>query len=107
MRAATSPEAEVATIVDVPGFSTAPDDPAIAPVVAAYERAFGKPPVPMGAPYFTDASALTPAFGNVATVVIGPGEMGQAHQTDEFCRVDRIDEARAIYADIIDATCLT
>lgn len=107
VRAIAGPEAEIVTIVDVPGFSTAPDDPAIRPVIAAYARAFGKQPVPMGAPYFTDASALTPAFGNVATVVIGPGDMGQAHQTDEFCRVDRIDEARAIYADIIGATCLT
>lgn len=107
VRAETGPAAEIETIVDVPGFSSAPGDTAIAPVIAAYERAFGKPPVPMGAPYFTDASALTPAFGNVATVVIGPGDMGQAHQTDEFCRVDRIDEARAIYADIIEATCLT
>jgi len=107
VRAVTGPEAEIETIVDVPGFSTAPDDPAIVPVIAAYERAFGKTPVPMGAPYFTDASALTPAFGNVATVVIGPGDMGQAHQTDEFCRVDRIDESRAIYADIIRSTCLS
>ena len=104
---ATGPDAEIVTVVDVPGFSTAPGDLAITPVIAAYERAFGRPPVPLGAPYFTDASALTPAFGNVATVVIGPGDMGQAHQTDEFCRVDRIDEARAIYADIIRTTCLT
>ncbi len=107
VRTATAPDAEIVTIVDVPGFSTAPGDPAIAPVVAAYERAFARPPVPMGAPYFTDASALTPALGNVATVVIGPGDMAQAHQTDEFCRIERIDEARAIYADIIRTTCLT
>lgn len=100
------PEAEVEVVVDVPGFSTAPDDPAVAPVVAAYSHAFGKAPVPLGAPYFTDASALTPALGTVPTVVIGPGEMGQAHQTDEFCLVDRIDESRAIYADIIQAVCL-
>ena len=54
-------------------------------------------PVPEGAPYFTDASALTPAYGNVATVVIGPGEMGQAHQTDEYCHVARIEQAVEIY----------
>ena len=46
-------------------------------------------------------------FCKYANVVIGPGDMGQAHQTDEWCRLDRIDEARAIYADVIEATCLT
>jgi succinyl-diaminopimelate desuccinylase len=99
-------EADVVNLTDVPGFSTDPADPAVAPVQAAYERILGRKPVAVGAPYFTDASALTPAFGNVPTVVIGPGEMGQAHQTDEYCFVDRIDEARAIYADIIRSTCL-
>lgn len=107
VQALLGPEAEIATVTDVPGFSTDPDDPAIAPVVAAYEKAFGRPPVPLGAPYFTDASALTPALGNVPTVVIGPGDMGQAHQTDEFCLVDRIDEARLIYSDIIRAACMS
>lgn len=99
-------DAEIEVVTDVPGFSTEPDDPAISAVVEAYRAKFGREPVPQGAPYFTDASALTPAYGNVATVVIGPGEMGQAHQTDEYCDVFRIDEARDIYADIIRMACI-
>lgn len=99
------PEASIVTVTDVPGFATEPDDPAIAPVLSAYRRAFGRAPVPLGAPYFTDASALTPAFDHVATVVLGPGDMGQAHQTDESCSESNIDQARAIYADIIQALC--
>ena len=47
---------------------------------------------PQTAPYFTDASALTPAFGNPPTVILGPGEAAKAHQTDEFCSVQRIRE---------------
>lgn len=99
------PGASVSVVTDVPGFSTAPDHPAIAPVKAAFADAYGSQPVPRGAPYFTDASVLTYALGDVPTVVIGPGEMAQAHQTDEFCFVGRIDEARTIYADIIRHCC--
>ena len=53
---------------------------------------------PRTAPYFTDASVLTPAFGNPPTIILGPGEAAKAHQTDEYCLVDRIHEATAIYA---------
>ena len=62
--------------------------------------------MPLGAPYFTDASALTPALDGVPTVVIGPGEMGQAHQTDEYCSVHRIEESFEIYRDLIRNICL-
>lgn len=61
----------------------------------------GRPPVPGGAPYFTDASALVPAMGGAPTVVIGPGEAAQCHRTDEFCFVERIREAKDIYAELI------
>jgi succinyl-diaminopimelate desuccinylase len=53
--------------------------------------------VPRGAPYFTDASALTPAYGNPPTIILGPGEMKMAHQTDEYCPVAHIDQATEIY----------
>ena len=55
-------------------------------------------PEPRTAPYFTDASVLTPAFGNPPTIILGPGEAGKAHQTDEYCAVDRIQAATEIYA---------
>lgn len=97
--------AEIITVADLPGFSTAADHVAVAPVIASYERLFARTPVPRGAPYFTDASALTPAFGDVPTVVIGPGEMDQAHQTDEHCAVSRLEEAFEIYRDLIGRMC--
>ena len=55
---------------------------------------------PRTAPYFTDASALTPVFGNPPTIILGPGEAAKAHQTDEYCSVDRIREAATIYSRI-------
>ena len=105
VRATAGPDAEIATLADLPGFTTAADDAAIEPVVAAYERTFGRVPVPRGAPYFTDASALTPALGHVPTVVIGPGEMAQAHQTDEYCLVSRVEEAFEIYRELMREMC--
>jgi succinyl-diaminopimelate desuccinylase len=105
VRAALGEEARIATVTDVPGFSTAADEPAVDRVIAAYRTTFGRSPVPRGAPYFTDASALTPAFDNVPTVVIGPGDMEQAHQTDEYCFVQRIDEAFEIYRELIRLVC--
>jgi succinyl-diaminopimelate desuccinylase len=36
-------------------------------------------------PCFTEASALTPAFGNPPTIILGPGEAAKAHQTEEYC----------------------
>src|SRR3954464_13934165 len=55
---------------------------------------------PRTAPYFTDASALTPALGGLPTIILGPGEAAKAHQTDEYCSVQRIRQASDIYARI-------
>src|SRR5438874_5087525 len=53
---------------------------------------------PRTAPYFTDASALAPAFGNPPTIILGPGEAAKAHQTDEYCSVERIRDASDVYS---------
>lgn len=98
-------EASIQLVTDFKGFATAPDEPAIEPLMDILAARLGAPPVPAGAPYFTDASALVPGFNNVPTVVIGPGEAAQCHQTDEFCYVERIDEAFDIYTQLIDRIC--
>jgi succinyl-diaminopimelate desuccinylase len=55
---------------------------------------------PRAAHYFTDASALTPAYGGVPTVILRPGQAVMAHQTDEYCYVDRVGEAVEVYMGI-------
>ncbi|CCB65454.1 M20 family metallopeptidase [Hyphomicrobium sp. MC1] len=57
---------------------------------------------PSGVPFFTDASVLAPALGNPPVLILGPGETAQAHQTDEFCFVDKIPDAVTIYRRIIE-----
>jgi succinyl-diaminopimelate desuccinylase len=98
-------EASIELVTDFRGFATAPDELAIQPLMDILAARLGAPAVPAGAPYFTDASALVPGFNNVPTVVIGPGEAAQCHQTDEFCYVERIDEAFEIYSQLIDRVC--
>ncbi len=55
---------------------------------------------PRSAPYFTDASVLTPAFGGIPTVIFGPGELVQAHQTDEYALVRCIEETTDLYREL-------
>jgi succinyl-diaminopimelate desuccinylase len=106
LRTLFGPDSEIRVVTSFPGFSTAIDDPAAAPLLALLHERTGLAAEPAGAPYFTDASALVPAFDNVATVVIGPGEAEQCHKTDEHCRVDRIEAAQALYTDLIRQLCI-
>ena len=40
---------------------------------------------PRTGPYFTDASALTPALGYPSTIILGPGEAGASTIADFQC----------------------
>jgi len=65
----------------------------------------GEQPKPRVATYFTDAAALNLAYANPPTVILGPGEPQMAHQTDEYCTVQRIDVAVDAYEQIIRRWC--
>jgi len=65
----------------------------------------GKTPKTRAATYMTDAANLHKAYGRVPTVVLGPGEPGQAHQTDEYASMERIRESVAIYENLIKDWC--
>ena len=53
------------------------------------------------APYMTDAANLLKVYGGAPTVVLGPGEAAMAHQTDEYCSMERIRQAVSIYETLI------
>jgi len=99
-------DAEITIVTDFGGFSTEPTNETIKHLLQILESRSGKTREPIGAPYFTDASALVPGFNDVPTVVLGPGEMEQCHQTDEYCYVHHIREAAAIYEELISTMCL-
>ncbi|MCA6119284.1 M20 family metallopeptidase [Bradyrhizobium sp. WSM 1738] len=89
-------------IVDVGAVWTDPNSSWIKDVYGIVREVTGEDAgsEPRTAPYFTDASALTPALGNPPTIILGPGEAARAHQTDEYCSVQRIREASDIYSRI-------
>jgi succinyl-diaminopimelate desuccinylase len=96
---------ELRTLVDAPAVHTAATDPWVRQV---FELAGADGPAPEEAslaPYFTDAAVLKPALGDVPTVILGPGEPQQAHQTNEYAVVARIEEAAAIYQALIHRWC--
>ncbi len=93
-------ELELNRLIDVGGIATDPKDEWIQEVFKIMEPFLKERPVARGVTYFTDASVLTPAFGNPPTVILGPGEPEMAHKTDEFCRVSKIEEAGEAYLEI-------
>ena len=87
------------------GLWTDPSHPWIQEIYDILTPVTGSKPGIETAPYFTDAGFLAPAFGNIPTVIMGPGEASQAHQTDEYCYVERIHQAVEIYMSIVIKWC--
>jgi succinyl-diaminopimelate desuccinylase len=44
---------------------------------------------------------LLAALGNPPCVILGPGEPAMAHQTDEYCKVERLLESVDIYQTLL------
>ncbi len=57
---------------------------------------------PQALPYLTDGSVLQRVFNEVPTIILGPGQPEMAHQTDEFCYTQNIEDAVKIYKIVID-----
>lgn len=93
-------DVEIESVIDVGAVLTDPEDSWMRDVHDIMTGIQGARPETRTATYFTDASALTPAYGGVPTVILGPGEPTMAHQTDEFCFVDKIGEAVDAYTEI-------
>lgn len=107
LRGHVGADVELETILDVGGVHTDEGDAWVADVFDVMTPILGEAPKPRAASYFTDASALRPAYGNPPTVILGPGEPRMAHQTDEYCNADRIREAVDAYGTIIGRWCST
>lgn len=92
--------ATLAHMVDVGAVASNPQNEWISSVFDLHERIYGGRIDPRGAPFFTDASVLTPAMGGVPTLILGPGETAMAHKTDEYCLVPKIAAAVELYREI-------
>ena len=65
----------------------------------------GETPEPRGLAYFTDAAALSPAYGNPPTIICGPGDAEQAHRTDESCSMEALEAAGEGFFEIAKRWC--
>ena len=84
---------------------TDPDDPWVREVASVIQSVTGERSRIGGASFFTDAAALKPGMGGAPTIILGPGEPAMAHQTDEFCTIKRVEEAEAIFTELIVRWC--
>ena len=91
------PDIEIDRLIDLPGILTPSDDPWIIKVLDIMARIQGNRPEPGYVNFFTDASVLTYALNTPPTLILGPGEPSQAHQTNEYCVVDKIGRAVEFY----------
>ncbi|MCE9642496.1 MAG: M20 family metallopeptidase [Betaproteobacteria bacterium] len=92
---------EVTPTLDVASIYSDPAQPWIQHVFDVTQSRLGARPQAKTATYFTDAAVLKEAYRDIPMVVLGPGEPQLAHQTDEYCLVDRIEESVAIYSELI------
>jgi succinyl-diaminopimelate desuccinylase len=99
------PDVELETLIDLDPVYTAPDHPWVRQVFATMQRFLGSEPQAKAATYFTDAAALGAAYQGPPTVILGPGEPHMAHQTDEYCLIDRVQTAVAAYEEIAARWC--
>ena len=87
----------VEAFVDLDSVWTDPHHPWMERVFDLTIPFLGERPEIAALPFFTDAAVLQPAFGGAPTVILGPGDTHMAHQTDEYCEIERIPIAVQMY----------
>jgi succinyl-diaminopimelate desuccinylase len=99
------PDVELTAFNDVPAVWTEPSHPWVQSVFEVMGKYLNDRPQPRTASYFTDAAALRNAYGTPPAVILGPGEPALAHQTDEYCVIDKLERSVAAYTDIMVQWC--
>jgi acetylornithine deacetylase len=90
-------EVEPAWISDV-ALDTPPESAAAQVALAAVRKVRG-PAQPVGVPYGTDASKLAEA--GLPSIVLGPGDIAQAHTVDEWIEVSELERAVEVYVELV------
>jgi len=98
-------EAKLDVFSDLAPVWTEPDDEWMQRVLEICGRHLGAKPGARAATYMTDAANLLKVYKGAPTVVLGPGEPQMAHQTDEYCSMERIRQCVAIYEELIQDWC--
>ena len=98
-------DVELEKLMDLEAVYTDANDAWMQTVFEVMGKLLDEQPQPRVATYFTDAAPLSMAYGNPPTVILGPGEPQMAHQTDEYCDMQRIEVAVEAYEQLIRRWC--
>ncbi|MCD6598747.1 MAG: M20 family metallopeptidase [Bacteroidales bacterium] len=88
-------------LVDLKPVRTNEADPIVQKVYAICKEEGVRGVSPKSLPYMTDGSVLQSLYNGAPTIILGPGQPEMAHQTDEFCYIQNINQAVNIYKKII------
>jgi len=105
LQALLGEEAELDVFSDMNAVWTEPRDEWVRRVFEIAGRYIGTKPEPRALTYNTDAGNLLKVYRGAPTVVLGPGEPQQAHQTDEWCGMERMRQSVAMYEELIRDWC--
>jgi acetylornithine deacetylase len=83
---------------NVPGLNTSADDPFVQRVLALCSTQLGRNVAAAGVPYGSDACWMPPG---VPTIVLGPGDIAQAHAIEEYVAIEQVQQCAAVYYDIL------
>lgn len=95
------PKAVIRILTDLHPVSTGEDEPFVKLVYEVCRINRQKDRYPKALPYLTDGAVFQKYYEGVPTVILGPGQPEMAHQTDEFCYMDKILASVTIYKEII------
>ena len=101
LAAAAGPDVDTRITLDLPPVWTDPDTPWCGRVRRLAAPFLGYEPGVAAVQFFTDAGAVRRAHPGLPLMILGPGDPGEAHRTDESCPVDQIRAAREMYKAII------
>jgi succinyl-diaminopimelate desuccinylase len=88
-------------LVDLKPVHTDEQDPFVQLVYKICLKEDVREPLPLALSYLTDGSVLQDYYGQIPTIILGPGQPEMAHKTDEFCYISKIEQAVSIYKNII------
>ena len=93
--------ATVRQIVDTPSLYTEPDNEWVQQVFEVCTPFVGERPQPRTITFSTDGADLSRGYGGPPTVILGPGEPTLAHQTDEWCSLERTRQSVELFSTLM------
>ena len=97
--------AKVRKIVDTPALYTPPEDEWVQQVFEVCTPMLGGRPEPRIITFSTDGADLKRGYGGPPAVILGPGEPKLAHQTDEWCSQERINQSVELFSTLMRRWC--